>query len=268
MYSRNDDDEDHRSQQGSGRESWHSNDERRSGGYSPQDSQWRGGQQEAFQRSGGQQGGGYGQPQTGYQARDSWRGRSDDNRYGGMNSGRGNQQNFAGDGFGGDYGDVRQGANLYREQDRERAGQGNQFGGYGDANFQQAGARGRHHDPDYHQWRTEQMNRLDEDYEAFRRERYNKFSEEFNTWRSGRGGEQSAQGQSQGQGPSQRQNQTQSDHGAGPSGATASTTADTTAASSGRSSGASTGSNTGNSGSPSSAGGSGSKPGDAKQQHS
>jgi hypothetical protein len=45
---------------------------------------------------------------------------------------------------------------------------------------------GRHSDPDYQQWRDEQLERFDEDFDAFRRERYGKFAEEFNTWRSQR----------------------------------------------------------------------------------
>lgn len=44
----------------------------------------------------------------------------------------------------------------------------------------------RHHDPDYHQWRTEQMRRLDEDYRLWRQDRYKKFTEDFDTWRSQR----------------------------------------------------------------------------------
>ena len=44
----------------------------------------------------------------------------------------------------------------------------------------------RHSDPDYQQWRNEQLERFDDDFEAFRRERYGKFAEEFNTWRSSR----------------------------------------------------------------------------------
>ncbi len=43
-----------------------------------------------------------------------------------------------------------------------------------------------HHDPDYLQWRNEQLRSLDSDYESWRRERYQKFSEDFNTWRSQR----------------------------------------------------------------------------------
>ncbi len=46
--------------------------------------------------------------------------------------------------------------------------------------------QGRHSDPDYQQWRNEQLERFDDDFEAFRRERYGKFADEFNTWRSNR----------------------------------------------------------------------------------
>ncbi|WP_332739315.1 hypothetical protein [Hydrogenophaga sp.] len=41
-------------------------------------------------------------------------------------------------------------------------------------------------DPDYHQWRREQMQALDEDYRQFRQDRYRKFSDEFSSWRSSR----------------------------------------------------------------------------------
>jgi len=48
---------------------------------------------------------------------------------------------------------------------------------------------GRHDDqfdPDYHQWRSEQIRALDEDYRSWRQDRYKKFSDEFDQWRSGR----------------------------------------------------------------------------------
>lgn len=47
-------------------------------------------------------------------------------------------------------------------------------------------AQGRRYDPDYEQWRNEQMRQLDEDFEAYRRERYGKFAEDFNAWRARR----------------------------------------------------------------------------------
>lgn len=46
--------------------------------------------------------------------------------------------------------------------------------------------KSRQFDPDYHQWRDEQLNALDDDYRAWRGERYQKFADEFSQWRSGR----------------------------------------------------------------------------------
>lgn len=45
---------------------------------------------------------------------------------------------------------------------------------------------GKHFDPDYHQWRSEQIRKLDSDYDDWRRERYTKFSDDFNNWRNTR----------------------------------------------------------------------------------
>ena len=41
-------------------------------------------------------------------------------------------------------------------------------------------------DPDYRQWREEQMRSLDRDYHDWRAERYKKFSDEFGQWRGSR----------------------------------------------------------------------------------
>lgn len=38
-------------------------------------------------------------------------------------------------------------------------------------------------DPDYQEWRAEQMRQLDRDYALWRQERYRKFADEFDTWR-------------------------------------------------------------------------------------
>ncbi len=46
--------------------------------------------------------------------------------------------------------------------------------------------RGQHHDPDYLQWRGEQMRGLDDDYQAWREERYANFSNDFGEWRKNR----------------------------------------------------------------------------------
>ena len=65
-----------------------------------------------------------------------------------------------------------------------------QYGG-SDPYADRAIARGEgnsvvHYDPEYQQWRAEQMRKLDKDYESWRKERYHKFSEDFNTWLSRR----------------------------------------------------------------------------------
>ena len=61
---------------------------------------------------------------------------------------------------------------------------------YGDDGYQgnwQQGQRGQsYHDPDYHQWRSEQLSRLDRDYDEWRQHRYQRFSEDFDNWRSNR----------------------------------------------------------------------------------
>ena len=69
---------------------------------------------------------------------------------------------------------------------------GNEYGGY-EANY-----AGQHHDPDYHQWRNEQIRGLDNDYKAWREERYSNFSNEFGEWRRGRQNKQSTGGSSSG----------------------------------------------------------------------
>lgn len=56
--------------------------------------------------------------------------------------------------------------------------------GYGSG--QGGGRQQGHYDPDYQQWREEQMRNLDKDYHAWRGERYKKFSDEFGAWRSSR----------------------------------------------------------------------------------
>ena len=80
-------------------------------------------------------------------------------------------------------------------------GQGdNGYGGWNQpkefAGYDEVGdASGHHmqHDPDYHQWRSEQMRNLDNDYNEWRRERYKKFSEDFDQWRSSRAGRSMAE---------------------------------------------------------------------------
>lgn len=49
-------------------------------------------------------------------------------------------------------------------------------------------------DPDYHQWRADQLRSLDNDYRQWRDERYKKFSEEFDSWRKNRTTRSTSQG--------------------------------------------------------------------------
>lgn len=76
------------------------------------------------------------------------------------------------------------------------AGQGGQYGGRGMGSpsssagggygSRQRGSDDNQFDPDYHQWRSEQMRNLDDDYRSWRQDRYKKFSEEFSNWRTAR----------------------------------------------------------------------------------
>ena len=91
--------------------------------------------------------------------------------------------------------------------DNHQPGRGGQAGPgsqdrYGDNGYQgnfQQGQRGQsYHDPDYHQWRSEQLSRLDRDYDEWRQHRYQRFSEEFDNWRTNRDGNPGAGGGRQG----------------------------------------------------------------------
>ena len=78
-----------------------------------------------------------------------------------------------------DYG-VRGGYPGYRED------AGNGYRSQGDGRQDRQGAGHPHYDPDYHQWRSEQIRGLDDDYRAWRSERYNNFTNEFGEWRKNR----------------------------------------------------------------------------------
>ena len=134
-----------------------------------------------YQRGSGYEGrGGYEGGGRGYEGRDSWR-THDTDRFGGP--GQIPRTGVAGHSMRAFDHDAQSsawestpGAGRY-----ERHEQG---GGMGD--MTSGRERGRHWDPDYHQWREEQIRRLDDDYDAYRKERYGKFSEEFDSWRSNR----------------------------------------------------------------------------------
>lgn len=106
------------------------------------------------------------------------------NPYGGQYGGYENSRH-AGAGFSG-YGDYEEELDERWADDRRHGyGASEDRPGRIPNQFSPGGAH-RHHDPDYAQWRQEQMQRLDEDYAAYRRERYEKFSQDFDAWRAGR----------------------------------------------------------------------------------
>jgi hypothetical protein len=73
---------------------------------------------------------------------------------------------------------------------------GNNWGAHGGQGSDVFGPRGNdaemgqanqgQFDPDYHQWRNEQLRTLDDDYRNWRQDRYKKFSDEFSNWRKNR----------------------------------------------------------------------------------
>jgi hypothetical protein len=67
-----------------------------------------------------------------------------------------------------------------------RHDQGLGHGSRGQSQGEWGGSRQEEFDPDYHQWRNEQIRALDEDYRGWRQDRYKKFSDEFDKWRSNR----------------------------------------------------------------------------------
>lgn len=155
------------------------------GGYGRSDSDDRGG------NYGGRSGGGYGGGQQYQQDRYSQGGQQQGSDWGGARQsgagygGYGSSDRFS-EGYGGSQysGSQGGGAGQYGSGRQDR------FGGgfYGDSDrFSSGGHQSQQgHDPDYHQWRNEQISSLDKDYETYRGERYQKFSDDFNTWRSNR----------------------------------------------------------------------------------
>ena len=127
------------------------------------------------------------------------------------------------DSTGGDWNSGSHGSRASREnqrwhtQDRDAGyGQPSDWGGYqssrealGQEHYGDGGRQGNwvsgqggqsYHDPDYHQWRSEQVRQLDRDYDQWRQHRYQRFADEFDEWRSNRdknpGGDASQRGAS------------------------------------------------------------------------
>lgn len=143
---------------------------------------------EGYQGHGGRDGrhtGGYGQ--DGMREEPAYRYQHD--RQGGYDAGRGWGGAYAGDGEHERQARYQGGAGGYRSNAGPYAGS-QTYGGYGDQLGYGSYEDGRqhHHDPDYQQWREQQLRNLDQDYHSWRGERYKKFSEEFDTWRKNRQG--------------------------------------------------------------------------------
>jgi hypothetical protein len=60
--------------------------------------------------------------------------------------------------------------------------------------FDEADRRARQHDDDFHNWRSEQINKFEGDYQEWRNERRKKFAEEFEKWRTDRNSKQATAG--------------------------------------------------------------------------
>ena len=127
-----------------------------------------------------------------WNAQRAWR---DEQRYrGGQGDGRqgyGQGQQGYGSSYGQSSDDNYQGSRAWQ-------GSPNNQDRYGDNGYQgnfQQGQRGQaYHDPDYHQWRSEQLSRLDRDYDDWRQHRYQRFADEFDAWRNNRSGQQPGTG--------------------------------------------------------------------------
>ncbi len=75
------------------------------------------------------------------------------------------------------------------EEEQRGVGYQSGYGGYGQGYGGRQGGDAQQRDqfdPDYSQWRREQMRALDDDYQQWREDRFKKFSDEFSTWRSSR----------------------------------------------------------------------------------
>ncbi len=138
-------------------------------GYRDSDHLSRGGSGDAFRGYEGQENYGYGAGERDAQ------GCLDDGYAPGSRGGaRGDRRAYGRSSQWGSQGLRSDGANM--EQYQRPYGQG----------AQEEGEQSRQFEPDYHQWRNEQLSVLDADYQAWRGERYKKFASEFNQWRSGR----------------------------------------------------------------------------------
>ena len=150
-------------------------------------------QQSAFQDNQGQLGGNYGLSRdAGYNPRET---NANDNWE--PENSRGPRGYGHSQAYGGPLGyqdDSHRGEQSW-QQFNDRFSRSGAQGGNTQGGFEShSGTGGQHHDPDYHQWRSDQIRGLDSDYKAWRDERYSKFSSEFGEWRKGRKDTQSSIG--------------------------------------------------------------------------
>lgn len=135
----------------------------------------------------GAQGGLYG-PQTNYGGR-SPTGRS--YQGGGYEGGGYQGGGYQGGGYQVNYADQHRGYGSpnYGHQEQWNDGRGD----YGQGSGYSAGNQADDFDPDYQQWRNEQLRSLDADYRNWRQDRYKKFSDDFSSWRQNQQSGQSGQ---------------------------------------------------------------------------
>lgn len=162
-----------------------------------------GGQQSAYQGYQGEQQGGYG---GGYGPAPGRRefGYGGGSGYGDQGYGRSRQdQGYSRHSQQGGWGGHERSDFGRDTQGWDRGAGGSNYGN-SDQQYVRQGRTSEPFDPDYHQWRQEQVDALDEDYRNWRNDRYKKFSDEFNKWRTERdaqrgsdksGGSGSASGQ-------------------------------------------------------------------------
>jgi hypothetical protein len=140
-------------------------------------------------------------------------GYADERRYGRDMGrfGRAGYGGYAGGGERGDWSDLQRGWGSEGSNDgglNPGRGGHDERSGLRSSGFGRGEQRGddQQFDPDYHQWRSEQMRNLDDDYREWRQDRYKKFSDEFTQWRKNRPQQRGSSSASQESGSSNKSN--------------------------------------------------------------
>ncbi len=113
-----------------------------------------------------------------YRGEQQWHGQG---RQGGWQAQQDRQGQWGGGaGFGGgQLGGYQEWEQAHRGRDQEYSGRGGDY-----QQSSRSGNQSDQFDPDYHQWRDEQMRAFDDDYRSWRKDRFKKFSDEFSEWRN------------------------------------------------------------------------------------